>query len=117
MARISIALAIYNGEPYIKKQLESLIEQTRPADEVILIDDCSTDKTVEVVEQFVHEHGLSHWALYQIEKIRAIKGISIELWSMQPGIWFFCAIKTIFGTRRNSKSWNGSVKSIQKFSP
>ena len=74
MARISIALSIYNGEPYIKKQLESLIQQTRPADEVILIDDCSTDKTVEVVEQFVREHGLSHWALYQNRENQGYKG-------------------------------------------
>lgn len=65
MIRISIALATYNGERHIKKQLESLLRQTRPADEVILIDDCSTDKTVEIVEQFLHEHGLSHWTLYR----------------------------------------------------
>ena len=68
MGRISIALATYNGEAFLEKQLESLLHQTRPADEVILIDDCSTDGTVELIEQFLREYDLSHWKLYRNEE-------------------------------------------------
>ena len=42
----SIALITYNGEKYIGRQLESIVQQTRLPDELIICDDCSTDRTV-----------------------------------------------------------------------
>jgi len=50
--KISIALCTYNGEPYLKEQLESLLNQTRLPDELIIHDDRSTDKTVEIIQDF-----------------------------------------------------------------
>ncbi len=50
--RISIALVTYNGEKYINKQLESLFEQNILPDELIIVDDCSNDKTVELIKHF-----------------------------------------------------------------
>ena len=61
---ISIAMTTYNGEKYIIKQLESLLNQTRKADEVIIVDDVSSDSTVMLVERFIKEHQLKHWKLY-----------------------------------------------------
>src|SRR4051812_32739045 len=46
----SVCMAIYNGEKYVSRQLQSIIDQLSDDDEVILIDDCSTDATVEVVK-------------------------------------------------------------------
>lgn len=57
--RTSVALATYNGEKYITEQLESILNQTVPADEVIITDDCSTDRTAEIVEDFIKKHSLS----------------------------------------------------------
>jgi len=65
--RISIALATYNGEKYIERQLDSLLRQTRPADEVIIRDDCSTDATYSVCERYIREHSLP-WTLCKAEK-------------------------------------------------
>lgn len=73
MKRISIALATYNGEAYIQKQMESLLNQTRPADEVIVIDDCSTDATVKLVTQFLEDHALRNWKLYQNKENQGYK--------------------------------------------
>lgn len=53
MARTSIALCTYNGEAYLKDQLESIASQTQPPDEMIVRDDCSTDKTVEIIKDFI----------------------------------------------------------------
>lgn len=47
---ISIAMATYNGEKYIEEQLESLLNQTVLPDEIIICDDCSTDKTVQIIK-------------------------------------------------------------------
>jgi len=46
---ISIAMCTYNGAKYIEEQLQSILQQTLPPDEMIICDDCSKDDTVEVV--------------------------------------------------------------------
>ncbi|HJS91190.1 MAG TPA: glycosyltransferase family 2 protein [Steroidobacteraceae bacterium] len=50
--RISIAMATYNGERYVREQLESLGAQTRMPDELVVRDDGSTDGTVEILRAF-----------------------------------------------------------------
>lgn len=50
--KISIALCTFNGEKYIKKQLESYLNQTYPPNELIICDDGSTDLTVSILEDF-----------------------------------------------------------------
>ncbi len=49
---ISIAMATYNGEKYLEEQLESIAKQTIQPDELVVCDDCSTDKTIEILENF-----------------------------------------------------------------
>jgi glycosyltransferase involved in cell wall biosynthesis len=50
--KISVCIATYNGEKYIKEQLESILKQLSIDDEVIISDDSSTDKTLEIIESF-----------------------------------------------------------------
>lgn len=50
--KISIALAVYNGTNYLCEQLESYLKQTRLPDELVVVDDCSTDHTVIMLEEF-----------------------------------------------------------------
>ncbi len=49
---ISVIIPIYNAEKYISKCLESILNQTFQDFEVIAVDDCSTDKSVNIVEKF-----------------------------------------------------------------
>ena len=49
---ISVCIASYNGEKYIGKQIESIVEQLGCDDELIVSDDGSTDATREVVASF-----------------------------------------------------------------
>ena len=49
---ISVALATYEGERFLQDQLESLARQTRLPAELVVYDDCSTDRTVQLVEEF-----------------------------------------------------------------
>lgn len=49
---ISIALCTYNGERFLWEQLESLAGQTRLPDELIVVDDGSTDGTLSLLEKF-----------------------------------------------------------------
>lgn len=54
---ISVVMATFNGEKYIKKQLKSIISQTKKVDEIIIVDDCSSDNTVKLIEQFKNKYN------------------------------------------------------------
>ena len=50
--RFSIAIPAYNGEIFIRHAIESALSQKRNADEVIVIDDASTDATTEIAKGY-----------------------------------------------------------------
>ncbi len=52
MNKISIALCTYNGAKFLPEQLESYLHQTRLPDELIVCDDCSTDNTPQIIQEF-----------------------------------------------------------------
>lgn len=55
---ISVALCTYNGEKYIEQQLDTLIHQTLPPDEIIICDDQSRDRTVDIIRNTLRDwHG------------------------------------------------------------
>jgi glycosyltransferase involved in cell wall biosynthesis len=49
---ISVVLPVYNGERYLREAIASVLAQTRPADEIVVYDDCSTDGSRELCESF-----------------------------------------------------------------
>lgn len=49
---LSIAMAIYNGERFLRQQLDSLSRQTFLPTELVVTDDASTDSTVEILRDF-----------------------------------------------------------------
>lgn len=67
--KISVVMCTYNGERYVEKQLSSILMQTRQPDEVIIVDDVSTDDTVPAIRTFLEQNKLGkNWKLYQNEK-------------------------------------------------
>jgi len=49
---VSICIPVYNGEPYIFETINSAISQTYKNIEIIIFDDCSTDKSAEIIKKF-----------------------------------------------------------------
>lgn len=49
---ISVAIATYNGEKYIKEQLLSILSQSQKNDEIIISDDGSEDNTINIIKSF-----------------------------------------------------------------
>ena len=66
--RVSVVMTTYNGQKYLREQMDSLREQTMPIDEVIIMDDCSTDHTPDLVSAYIKEYDLKGWNLVQNEQ-------------------------------------------------
>lgn len=50
--RISVAVAAYNGEKYIREQIDSILQNLSPEDEIIVSDDGSTDATLDILKEY-----------------------------------------------------------------
>lgn len=58
LKKISVALATYNGSNYIERQLNSILSQSYPVEEIIIVDDCSTDNTRDILA--IYQQKFSH---------------------------------------------------------
>ena len=90
---ISVCIATYNGEPFIAAQLESIVAQLSPDDEIIISDDGSTDRTLEVVQaldypcvRILHHEGEHGYVSNFENALRAARGDVIFL-SDQDDLW------------------------------
>lgn len=54
--RVSVLVTSYNYENYITETLTSLLEQTIPIDEIVVIDDGSTDGSLKIISQIAKRH-------------------------------------------------------------
>ena len=50
--KISVVMAVYNGEKYLRAAIDSILHQTCPNFEFIIIDDCSTDNTANILKSY-----------------------------------------------------------------
>jgi glycosyltransferase involved in cell wall biosynthesis len=92
---VSIAVCTYNGEKHLEEQLESLVNQTYLHKEIIVVDDCSSDQTVSILEKYSSIYPFFHFSVNEknlgyvknFEKaILLCKGNYIAL-SDQDDIW------------------------------
>lgn len=89
---ISVCMGIYNGEAYIEEQLLSILNQTLKPDQVVLCDDCSTDRTIEKVENFLKEYALEKkWELYVNDKNKGYPANFYYAMSLCKGDYVFLA--------------------------
>ncbi len=51
----SVVMATYNGEKYIQEQIESILKNMTEKDELIISDDGSTDKTLQIINEFLEK--------------------------------------------------------------
>ncbi len=94
MTTVSVCLASYNGEKFIEEQLTSILSQIGARDEVILVDDASTDSTLRIVKNLADarieivplERNVGH--VMAFEKAIALASNEIIFLSDQDDIWF-----------------------------
>jgi len=93
MTLISVCMAVYNGERYLEEQLRSILDQLGEDDEVIIVDDHSTDQSMQLIKHLadprvvVLPNELNIGPIASFERaIAASKGRHIFL-SDQDDIW------------------------------
>lgn len=89
----SICMATYNGSKFITKQLSSILKQIGENDEIIIVDDCSKDDTVKIIESYNdsrikiyrNEQNVRH--VKSFEKAISLAKNDIVFLSDQDDIW------------------------------
>ncbi len=71
MKTISVVMCTYNGAPYLRQQLDTIINQTYPIHELIVQDDQSTDGTMEILEEYA-----ACYPFMQVHRKQQRKGIA-----------------------------------------
>ncbi len=66
---ISVCIATYNGERYLREQIDSILSQLSTDDEIVISDDGSTDRTLEILQSYndsrikvLHHNKNNEWS-------------------------------------------------------
>lgn len=97
---VSAVIITYNGERYLSAQLESILSQTRPPDEIVLSDDASTDGTLDCARAV-----LASWhGQLRIRTSPTTRGVSANLQSAleiaSGDLLFLCDQDDVWSPRR-----------------
>ncbi len=83
--KTTVITLAYNHERFIRESLGSVLEQTWPADEIIVIDDSSSDGTVSEIEKFLSEHPGAPVRFVRNERNLGVSGCFAKAISMAGG--------------------------------
>jgi glycosyltransferase involved in cell wall biosynthesis len=103
---ISIALTTYNGEKYLREQMDSILSQSHQDFEVVVCDDCSSDATPRILQEYANQD--SRIRFYQnienlgfkknFEKAMALCGGDYIALSDQDDIWLPNHLETLLSS-------------------
>lgn len=75
---ITLIVPIYNEWPFLPRCIDSIKNQTIPFDEVILIDDCSTDGSLQMAQQYARENGWHFIANTENKGLGGTRNVGVE---------------------------------------
>lgn len=85
LPRVSICIPLYNHEAFIKKLLDSILEDTYPNKEIIIINDGSSDNSHKVVKNWLESHQDKIEIIYKNRENKGLKVTLNELISLSTG--------------------------------
>jgi glycosyltransferase involved in cell wall biosynthesis len=94
-------MAVFNGERYLKEQLQSILMQIEKDDEVIVIDDCSRDGSVDLIKKFndprimLRQNAVNSGPSASFARAISLAKGKYILFSDQDDIWMPSKVATI----------------------
>ena len=55
MPRVSVIMSVYNGSKFLDQSIESILKQTFPDFEFLIVDDCSTDSSLKIIAKYAKQ--------------------------------------------------------------
>ena len=99
--KISVCMATYNGSKFISKQIESILFQLKDGDELIIVDDCSSDNTQQLIENINDSRILfkknkeNRGEIYTFNRSLMLSKNEIIFLSDQDDIWLPNRVKSM----------------------
>lgn len=92
---VSVVMCTFNGELYLKEQIDSILAQTYPFTEFLIFDDCSTDNTFDIISAYAQKHAFIRLQKnpvnlgYNYNYEQALKAASCEVIAIsdQDDVW------------------------------
>lgn len=66
--KVSVAIAIYNGKKFLQQQIESILNQTVKPDEIVFVDDYSSEKCYDIINELMKNIENINFKYYENEK-------------------------------------------------
>ena len=91
--RVSVCLAAHDGAEYVGEQVRSILDQLGPTDELVVVDDASTDDTVSIVQSLgdarvtVHRSDANVGSVRTIERALGLARGAYLLLADQDDVW------------------------------
>lgn len=71
--RVAVCIAVYNGEKFLKRQLDTILDQLTADDQVIIIDDCSNDGSLAILSSYEDNRILLHQNLFNMGHVKVFE--------------------------------------------
>jgi len=89
----SVVLCTYNGQRYIQQQLDSLLAQSRLPEQIVAVDDGSTDRTWEILQAFAEQaqgRGVAVDAARNPDNLGYVRNFETALLRAKTEVIFIC---------------------------
>lgn len=104
--RVSVCMTTFNGRAFVEEQLRSVLEQLSASDEIVVVDDCSSDGTAEVVRKLslddprinLHQNDANIGVIRSFERSLSLANGTFIFLCDQDDIWLpnkvstYCAL-------------------------
>ena len=106
--KVDILLATYNGEKYLEEQIESILNQTYENIQIIISDDCSKDKTREILKKYEQNDKITIY--YQEQNLGYVKNFEFLLNKVESNLYMLSDQDDVWKKEKVEKT----VEKLQK---
>ena len=75
---VSIVMTVYNAEKFLKQTIESVLNQTMKNFELIIVDDCSTDSSADIVKQYMQDKRIKYFKNKENLKVSKTRNFGVN---------------------------------------